>query len=243
MREQHWSACVVCWLFSVSWLVAAPPANQEVPFWLMPNAEINLQSLTPAPIVLLAAPDARRGYALLQTGPDAPVINFVPSNPALLPFVPAQDSGYQVVAKGLKVGATPYGDRKYKIEKLPEVFSGLTLVQTRAGSKAVLDGRYAIVLSGEKPSLAFLAVDERALDTYKQHGAPAWLQEFAPTGHKLATDDPIMKEAGAQYAIFVRKTASGRIVLGPPCLDIATNAMYFAFFAAMQEDKPEKEAK
>src|SRR5439155_14849449 len=183
----------MCFVFvlSASALDAAPPADEDMPFWLIPNAEIDLQSLSPAPIVLVAAPDERRGFALLQTGPDAPVANFVPSNAALLPFVPPQDTGYQVVAKGLKVGATPYGDRKYKIETLPAIFSGLTLVQTKMGNKAILDGRYAIVLSGAKPSLAFLAIDERSIDTYKQHGVPASLKEFAPTGHKLATDDPI----------------------------------------------------
>src|SRR6185436_14139389 len=112
--------------------------EQDVPFWLVPNVELDLTSLAPASIVLVAAPDERRAFALLQTGADAPVANFIPSNPELLPLVRAPDAGYQVVYKGLKEGATPYSDRKYKIEKLPAVFAGLTLVQTKAGNKATL---------------------------------------------------------------------------------------------------------
>src|SRR5262249_42497632 len=122
------------------------------------------------------------------------------------------------------------GDRKYRIEKLPSIFRGLTLVQTKAGHKAIVDHDYAIALSVEKPSFVFLAIDERAIDIYKQFGVPAWLQQFAPTGHKIAADDPWMKSSNAGYAVFVRKTGPGPVVLGPPCLSLS-NAMYFAFFA------------
>jgi hypothetical protein len=65
-----------------------------------------------------------------------------------------------------------------------------------------------------------------------KHGVPGWLQEFAPTGYKIITDDPIMLrwKPAAGYAVFVRKAPAGRIVLGPPCMDV-DNGMYFAFFA------------
>jgi hypothetical protein len=233
------------WLLALAMVsgAATQEPEKDIPFWLVPNAEIDLTALKPAAIVLVAAPDERRGFAVLQTGTTGPVVNFVPSNPEILPFLPAQDSGYEVIYKGLKVGATTYGDRKYKITELPDVFSGLTLVQTKAGHKGIVDGRYAIVLSGAKPSLAFVAVDERAIDIYKEHGVPAWLQEFAPTGHKIKNDDPIMAPAGARYDVFVRKTASGRIVLGAPSMDISLNSMYFAFFAEDAGVKAEKEAK
>jgi hypothetical protein len=208
---------------------AAPKA--DTPFWLAPKVDFDLRSLSPAPVTLVAGPDGSRGFALLQTGAEAPSANFVPSNPQSQPFVSAEDTGYRVVAGGLKEGALPYGDRKYKVQKLDAAFSGLALLQTKMGHKAVVDGRYAIVLSAAKPSYVLVAVDERALETYKKHGVPAWLQEFAPTGHKLATDDPVMADAGVGYLVFVRKAPAGRIALGPPCLDIDTNAMYFVFFA------------
>jgi hypothetical protein len=76
-----------------------------------------------------------------------------------------------------------------------------------------------------------VAIDERALETYKEHGVPSWLQEFAPTGHKVTTDDAIMGMANAAFQVFVKKAPAGRIVLGPPCMWVRTNAMYFAFFA------------
>lgn len=203
----------------------------DMPFWLAPKVDLDLRSLSPAPVKLVAGPDGSRMFALLQTGDDAPSANYVPSNPNLEPFVPKEDTGYRVVAGGLKEGALPYGDRKYKIQKLDAAFSGLTLLQTKNGHKAIVDGRYSVILSAAKPCYVFVAVDERALETYKKHGTPSWLQEFAPTGHKLATDDPIMADAAASYLVFVRKTPAGRIALGPPGMDVDYNAMYFAFFA------------
>jgi hypothetical protein len=73
----------------------------------------------------------------------------------------------------------------------------------------------------------FVDVKESLL---RQNGTPSWLNGFAPTGHKLATDDLIMADTGACYLVFVRKASAGRIALGPPSMDI-DNAMYFAFFA------------
>lgn len=63
-------------------------------------------------------------------------------------------------------------------------------------------------------------------------GVPGWLQEFAPTGQKLRTDDPLMADAKVGYLVFAKKVVAGRIALGPPCMDVDSNAMYFAFFAA-----------
>jgi hypothetical protein len=127
------------------------------------------------------------------------------------------------------VGTPPFGDRTYKINKLDAPFAGLPLLQTRMGNKSVLDGRFSVVVAAAQPCLAFVALDERCLETFKAHGAPAWLQEFAPTGHKLTTDEPRMTEDNASYLVFVKKSAAGRITFGPPC---SSTTMYFAFFAS-----------
>jgi hypothetical protein len=227
-------ACVAC-LPAVARAVE-PAAEKDLPFWLVPHADLDLRSLTPVQVALVTGPDTRRAFSLLQTGPDIPAAIYVPSNPLSVPFFNPNDSGYQVVSKGLNDGASPYGDRKYKITKLPTALAGLTLLQTKMGHKTILDGRYSIVVSTPKPCLVFVAVDERAIDTYKQHGAPAWLQEYSPVGHKIATDDPIMAQTSSEYLVFARKSPGGRIVLGPPSLDGDWNAMYFAFFAALKGD-------
>src|SRR4029077_11250231 len=155
---------------------------------------------------------------------------FVVTNPLLIPFQKDAKTGYSLVLGGLKAGAFPYVNRSYKIRKLDAAFHGLPLLQTKMGDKPVMDGRFAIVLSAAKACYVLVALDERVLDTYKQFGIPGWLQEFAPTGHKLETDDPLMSDAGVGYLVFARKAAPGRIALGPPCMDQAWNAMYFAFF-------------
>lgn len=228
--------CVIFWALLPWTATQADEPKAETgdrAFSLAPKVELDLRSLSPAAVKLVAGPDSSRRFALLQTRDDAPRDNhpYVPSNPILEPFVPIEETGYRVVADGLKEGALPYGDRKYKIQKLDAAFSGFTLLQTKNGHKAILDGRYSIVLSAAKPCYVFVAVDERALVTYKMHGMPSWLQEFAPTGHKFATDDPIMADAGASYLVFVRKAPAGRIALGPPGMDVDYNSMYFAFFA------------
>src|SRR5262249_24679628 len=156
--------------------------------------------------------------------------NFVVGNPKSVPFVAETDAGYAVLRGGVRAGALPYGDRKYKVEKLPDALAGLTLLRTRMGHKAVLDGRFAVVVSVDKTCYVLLALDERALAVYRQYGTPGWLQEYAPTGLTVTTDDPLMADAGVGYLVFARKAPAGAIVLGPPGMDVNANAMYFAFF-------------
>jgi len=232
MRTMWWVGCVVCVaLVHLPSAADEPAAVKDAPFWELPKANINLQSLAPAEVKFLSGPDLQRGLIVLQTGEGTPPpIDFVPSNEEIKPFLPAKDSGYKIVPSGLKVGAVTFGDRNYKIEKLPPAFSGLTLLQTKAGHKGIADANYAITVTAAKPCLVFLALDQRVIDTYTQHGIPGWLQEYAPTGEQIKTDDPIMAQIDAQFLVFVRKSAGGRIVFGPPAMDIATNSMYFAFF-------------
>jgi hypothetical protein len=217
-------------LVSMSARGAEPGVEKDQPFWQLPKANVDLRSLAPADVTLVAGPDMRRGLILLQTGAEAPPADFVPGNPELKAFLPEKDTGYKVIAKGLNVGAVTFGDRNYKIEKLPPAFAGLTLLQTKAGHKAVIDANYSIIVAAARPCLVFVALDQRVIDIYTQHGTPGWLQEYAPTEEQIKTDDPIMAQTGAEFKVFVRKSAGGRIVLGPPAMDISLNSMYFAFF-------------
>jgi hypothetical protein len=178
---------------------------------------LNLRALAPADIKLVAAPERSRELALLQVGNEDPR--------EYVAIVSDPDNRYRVIPGGLKRGELIYGDRQYLIERLPTAFEGLTLLQTKLQHKPILDGRYAIVLETAKPCLVFVAVDENALETYKQHGVPSWLQEYAPAGHDVVTDR-------ANFRVFVKQAPAGGISLGPPSLDVAAgDAMYFAFFA------------
>ena len=211
--------CLACCLVATlpSWGAAQEAA--ATPFWLLPKVELNVSALAPADVKLVAAPDRSREFALLQVGDNDPKdVAARVSNP---------ETAYRVVAGGLEVGAVPYSDRSFQITQLPKAFAGLPLLQTKMDHKAVLDGRYAIVLEAAKPCMVFVAVEEPALETYKQHGVPYWLQEYQPTGHQLATDHP----SRGNYRVFVRQAPAGRIVLGPPCMEVRANSMYFAFFA------------
>lgn len=186
------------------------------PFWQRPQAALDRNQLAPTDIKLVSNPDRWREMALLQIGSDDPRNYISKASGAETPC--------RVVNGGLQIGASTYVDRPFTITKLPEEFVGLSLLQTVLQHKAVVDGRFAIVVSMSKPGSVFVALDETALETYKKHGVPAWLQEYAPTGRQLVTDR-------ATYAVFVKQAFPGRIVLGPPSLDAGSNAMYFAFFA------------
>lgn len=212
-------------------IVDALAQEEATPFWLTPKVKLDITSLSPAKIKLVKGPESVRKFALLQTGEYTPSSNYIPSDPN---WISSEDTGYHVVEGGLKLGARPYGDRKYKLNKLEAPLKGLTLLQTKMGHKTILDGRYSIVLSTTKPCYIFVVIDERALKTYKEHGTPAWLEEYKPTSYKLTTDESVMNYVGASYLVFVKQVAEGRIVLGPPCMDGPSNSMYFAFFAQAQ---------
>jgi hypothetical protein len=207
---------LACCLLAVipPWAVAQDEA--ATPFWLLPKVELDLHGLVPADVKLVAAPDLSREFALLQVGDDDPRKD--------VSRVTGADTGSRVIAGGLKVGASTYVDRAFSIVQLPEEFTGLTLLQTSLQHTPVLDGRFAIVVATAKPCFVFVAVDEKALKTYKEHVIPAWLQEYSPTGHQIVTDR-------ARYPVFVRHALPGRIALGPPCMNARANAMYFACFA------------
>jgi hypothetical protein len=215
MRVTYLAFCLVAALPSG----AAAQQAAATPFWLLPMVDLDLRALTPVDVQLVAGPDGSRELALLQVGGTDPRSYTSGSVP--------NDTGYRVVAGGLRVGALIYGDRPYRIEEIPEGFAGLTLLQTKLQHKGVLDGRYAIVLATAKPCWVFVAIEENSLDGYKETGAPSWLQEFAPTGHEVAT-------VRGDFRVFVKKAPAGRIALGPPCMDVNNSAMYFAFFATAQ---------
>lgn len=195
-------------------------------FWQRPKVELPAK-LQPAKLDILSRPDLSRALALFD--PDHKV-----TNPAIEPFVQKADEDYRVVAGGMVQGAKPYSDRKFVINQLPAKFAGLTQVQLRMSHKTVVDGRFGLVLTAARPTLIFIAVDERMLGTFGQQGAPSWMQEFAPTGDRIITDDPLMKAQEKGFLVFVRTCPAGRIVLGPAGADPKFNSMYMVFAAAAE---------
>src|SRR5947208_5178718 len=170
MRTSRWGMSLI----GVALLCGSVPADEpavekDMPFWELPKSNIDLQSLAPANAKLVSGPDLQRGLIVLQVGEGAPPpLDFVPGNEELKPFLPAQDSGYKLVPGGLKVGNVMYGDRNYKFERLAPGFAGLTLLQTKAGHKGIVDANYAITLTAAKPCLVFVAIDQRVMETYTQ---------------------------------------------------------------------------
>jgi hypothetical protein len=226
----------VCVALSISMYAVAqdqepPVKGTDASFWLAPKADLDLSKLVPVSAHLLATPEAPGGFAMIKTGVIEPSPNYVPARQDLVPLVAEKDTGYRIESKGLKPGSRPFGDRKYKLKEVPDALSGLTLLQTKMGHKSVVDGRFSVIVSVEKPSYVFLALDERALGIYKKFGTPSWLQEYAPTDLKITTDEPIMTESKASFLVFVKKVSAGRVSFGPPSLDEDKNAMYFACFA------------
>ncbi len=217
--------------------IAPVPPRPGPPPHLPRQIELDLRPLRPADVTLLAAPDTSRRLLLLRGDDLVPSGDVLPDRPGVSPSATQGDAGYRVVPAGLKPGARPYSDREYAIRDLPEGLSGLSLLQTRMGHKGVVDGRFSVVVSAARPCYVFVAIDERALRTYKRHGTPSWLEEFAPTGHRIKTDEPVMSRGDGAYRVFVRKAPAGRIALGPPGMDETANAMYFAFFAEPGGDR------
>lgn len=197
-------------------LFSSAEEPESAPFWLLPKVEFNSRKLTPADIKLVATPDRSRELGLLQVG-----MSDARARTARLPIA---DSGYRLGASGLNEGELVYSDGIGRFVDIPEEFKPLTRLQTNWRHAPVLDGRYAIVLATAKPCHVFLAVEEHALQTYKSHGAPGWLQEFAPTGKSVTTNE-------TTYQVFVKQVPAGQIVLGPPCSNYVEDWMYFAFFA------------
>lgn len=96
--------------------------------------------------------------------------------------------------------------------------------------KGIADARFLIRLKTMEPCVVFLALDERAIEFYKQAGLPTGMTDFSRTGLKVYTDEPLMKEAQVGNRLFVKNTAPGEIKLGAACADVGSNSMYFAFF-------------
>jgi hypothetical protein len=236
MNVNRWIGCVLLSIATVAVCYGEEPGPAKAsPFWERPKSQIDLQGLTPADVKLAAIPNGEQGFVVLQVGDFVPPVDFVFSNEDLQQFIPKQDTGYAIVPKGLVAGGKTYGDRNYKIEVLPKQFEGLTLLRTKGGHKAIADITYSIVLTATKPCLVFVAIDQRVMETYTQHGTPGWLNEYEPTGEVIKTDDPLMAQTGVGFAVFVRRSAGGHVVLGPPAMDTSRNSMYFAFLG---EAKP-----
>lgn len=207
-----------------------PKVVEKSPFWV--GEPLKFGRLKKVDVRLLEKPIEEIDFAVIQVGDRDPT-NFLDNGPPtrLTPFIEKAEITYALADEPLKVGAKVYRDRKYVVKEIPEAIQGLSYLQTRAAHKAIVDSRYAILLSTEKPTWVFLVIDERAFSTYKELGAPGWLKEYSPTEFKIATDDPIMTEGASGYRVFAKKVTAGKFALGAPALEVQFNSMYFAFFA------------
>lgn len=203
-------------------------------FWK--GEPIKLPKLKAAKIKLIGKPNLEIDYAVVEIGERDPT-NFLDKTtvPAFVPLVDNTSEPYAVAKEPLNVGGKVYGDRTYLLKELPDQLKGLTLLQTRAAHKAIVDARYAIVVQTEKPVWVFVALDDRGLLTYESLGVPGWLKEFSPTGLKIHTDDTRMQASNSGYQIVARRAGPGKVVLGAPAVEVGYNSMYFAFFGEEQE--------
>jgi hypothetical protein len=205
----------------VQFCVASAAEPELVAFWNQPEFKLPAK-LLPAKLELVGRPDLSRTLAMFD--PDHKV-----TNPAVQPFVKEAEENYRVVPAGFVKGAKPFADRKYVLEEVPQRLAGLTQLQTRMSHKSFVDARFGIVLKADRPVHLFLAIDQRMLSTFLTSGAPTWMQDFAPTGDRILSDDPLMKAQGLGYLVFVRQCLPGRIVLGPCGADPKYNSMYMVF--------------
>ena len=143
----------------------------EVPtteFWR--NAEGTVSGeLLPATVKIASDPSKKAKFATFRLGDEFAPAEFVPVA-AAKPFVDQSAKRYEVKQKALTTGAQPFSDRKYKISHLPPNFRNLTLLRTRMAHKSIVDSRFAIKLQAAQPCHVFVAIDERAIETYQKHG-------------------------------------------------------------------------
>jgi thiol-disulfide isomerase/thioredoxin len=213
--------------------VASHTADQagEVGFWKKPKAHGIPNNLSPAEVKLLAGPDVTQGFKTFSVRGQAGPVDYGATNPRHMPYIKKDEPTYQILENGLRKGAKPFSDRNYKIRTMPDRLTGLTLLQTKMGHKGIVDERFSIRLSVPKPVYLFLAIDERALETYRQFDIPAWMQKYVPTGEKIFTDDSIMKQSNSGYRVFVKPYPGGTMTLGPAAMNPSRTTMYFAFMA------------
>ena len=174
-------------------------SQQTIRFWESPHLSMDDVTLSQTKVRLVASPSRESRFATFEVASQRAPQDFKPTNPILAPFVSAEQTNYRV--EQLSKGVMPFVDRKYRVTRLPDAFNGLPLLRTKMGHKSIVDSRFALVLEVSEPAYAFLAIDERAIDTYKESGTPAWIHEFAPTGLRIVTDDPIMKQTDSARAI------------------------------------------
>lgn len=217
--------------------LGAQAADRPVHFWEAPTSQIDLDKLTSdnlasAEIRLLATPPfGDMDFATFRASGTVAPVDYVAPGELTRPYLTRGEVDFELIAEGLQIGASPYTDRKYKVTELPVALQGLTLLQMKMGHKGIVDARYAVILSADKPCLVFLAIDQRTIGVYREVGVPSWLEEFSPTGLQIRTDDPIMAQVDGRYAVFVKPIAGGRIALGPQGTPPNSTSMYFAFFA------------
>jgi hypothetical protein len=166
----------VPWPLLAAQAASAAETKSAQRVWSPQKSQLKLSGLRPAQLELLAAPKVSSTLATSTQGKRTMPVDFVPSGEPGKSYVVSGAAASSVAQDGVRLGALPYTDRKYKITDFPEEFRSLTLVRMRMGHKCIVDARYSIVLSARQPCYLFVAVDERAIELYKQSGAPVGLK-------------------------------------------------------------------
>lgn len=214
------------------------PDNENAKFWKQPEVGIPEGPLKPVAVTLVVEPAVPDKLMRASSRLEFTSEIYRPSNPAVKPNVIAGSASCRISETGLAKGSQMFADRRYTIESFDPQFEGLSHLVTRMDDKAILDGRFSIIVNVDQPAIVFLAIDQRALDTWDVTGAPAWLHEYQPTGRLIRTDEPVMKSSGAAYAVFRRSVPAGRVAFGPPAMNPGKDAMYYAIFAADPAARP-----
>ena len=199
--------------------------GDDPPAWINDKPKITFKSLSPVAVKLISAPQGN-DYS-----------DFGPIFQPLTAYLRSEGFNYKIVPEGIKQGAMPYTDRTYTIQELPALANGLTLLQTKMGHKGIGDRAFSIVVATEKPAYLFLAIDERMIRQWQKDGTPEWVQDFGPTGYRIVTDDPTMREERV-YQIAARKVAASQIKLGPPWNHPQEDTSYSMYFAFVGSGEP-----
>ena len=209
--------------------VGPVPTSGSIIRWSPPKTSIPNPAYSPAEIDLISPPrvDVALSTFVADDGTVAST-DYKPINPLLVPLIQNATLHYHVIEGGLKPGALPYSDRKFRVTKIPDALRGLTLLQTRNSDKGIVDSRFSIVLRNHKPMYLFVAFLDETLDTYERTGLPSLLEGFEATDYVIETDIPVPRGG---YKVFVKYFASGRTALGACASDPRFSGMYFAFAA------------
>ena len=125
--------------------------------------------------------------------------------PAEAPLFASRPVGLPVGHIG--VGETVYQDRTFTYGSVPEVYSGLTSLQTANGDKRTKGSD--ISFSVARDVQVFVAHDSRI------KRKPDWLGSFRRTGQAVSVNEGGEEQKVTVYEVYVKDFPRGQVTLGP----------------------------